>query len=249
MGTPAGPTSPACCDAWAALPLLFQPGTEWNYARVHRRARAASSRWSAGAPLDEFCAERILEPLGMHDTAFCVAGGRADGSPRCTRPTPDGRASRNDALGGSAPRRPTCLLGGGGLVSTAADYHALREMLRGGGELDGVRLLGPRTVDYMATQPPAGRRRPEQFGRPLFAETAFDGVGFGLGVLGRASTRSRQGARLASASSPGAARPAPRSGSTRSRTSACVFITQLLPSSTHPMRSQLRSLVYQALVD
>ena len=86
-----------------------------------------------------------------------------------------------DALG---PRRlspPAALSGGGGLVGTAADYHRFVEMLRRGGEFEGVRLLGSRTVDYMTTNHLPGGVDLEEFGRPLFSETTFDGTGFGLG--------------------------------------------------------------------
>src|SRR5205085_1846405 len=81
-----------------------------------------------------------------------------------------------------ARKPPEYFSGGGGLVSTAADYHRFAQMLAGGGELDGVRLLGPRTVRYMASNHLPGGVDLEAFGRPLFSETTFDGIGFGLGV-------------------------------------------------------------------
>ena len=112
-----------------------------------------------------------------------------------------------------------------------------------------MRLLGTRTVRYMARNHLPGGADLEAFGRPLFAETTFDGVGFGLGFsvvddpvankvlsIGRRVRLGRRGQHR-------------RSGSTRPRTSPCVFLTQLLPSSTHPIRPQLKQLVYQALVD
>ena len=83
--------------------------------------------------------------------------------------------------GGSFDRPPTMLGGGGGLVGTAHDYLRFAHMLLGRGELDGVRLLGSRTVDYMTRNHLPGNADLEAFGRPLFAETTFDGVGFGLG--------------------------------------------------------------------
>ena len=87
-----------------------------------------------------------------------------------------------DALGNAALSPPACLAGGGGLVSTLADYHRFAQMLLGEGSVDGVRLLGPRTVRYMASNHLPGNQDLSEFGRPLFAETTFDGVGFGLGV-------------------------------------------------------------------
>jgi CubicO group peptidase (beta-lactamase class C family) len=140
------------------------------------------------------------------------------------------------------------LSGGGGLVGTAADYFRFIEMLRGGGALDGVRLLGSRTVDYMTRNHLPGGADLEEFGRPLFAETTFDGTGFGLGfavvddpvkgkVLGTAGSYLWGGA----ASTAFWVDPVEEI--------TALFLTQLLPSSTHPIRSQLNQLVYQALVD
>ena len=97
-------------------------------------------------------------------------------------PAPGTRlATRMDAMGDAAKTKPDFLSGGGGLVSSAGDYHRFATMLLNGGELDGVRLLGTRTVDYMSQNHLPGRADLEAFGRPLFAETSFAGVGFGLG--------------------------------------------------------------------
>ncbi len=153
-----------------------------------------------------------------------------------------------DAWGTAILSPPTMLSGGGGLVSTAADYHRFTQMLRNRGELDGVRLLSPRTVDYMARNHLPGGADLETMGRPLFAETTFDGVGFGLGfsvVLDPAANKVL--------SSPGeyawggAASTAFWVDPVEDLTA--LFFTQLLPSSTYPIRTQLKQLVYQALVD
>ena len=89
---------------------------------------------------------------------------------------------RFDAMGDAAKKHAACTLGGGGLVGTTADYLRFAAMLAGRGELDGVRLLAPSTVDYMATNHLPGGADLTAFGRPLFTETTFDGIGFGLGV-------------------------------------------------------------------
>jgi CubicO group peptidase (beta-lactamase class C family) len=153
-----------------------------------------------------------------------------------------------DAMGDLAKEQPVCLSGGGGLVSTAADYHRFTQMLLGEGELDGTRLLGPRTLEYMTENHLPGGADLEQVGRPLFAETTFDGVGFGLGfsvvmnpvankVLGSAGEFAWGGA----ASTAFWVDPV--------EDITCLFLTQLLPSSTHPIRSELKRFVYQALID
>jgi CubicO group peptidase (beta-lactamase class C family) len=143
---------------------------------------------------------------------------------------------------------PTWLGGGGGLVSTAADYHRFTRMLLGRGEVDGVRILGSRTVDYMARNHLPGGADLEQVGRPLFAEMPFHGVGFGLGFAVVVDP-----VRYRTVSSPGEISWGGAASTAFwvdpvERVSA-MFFTQLLPSSAHPIRTQLRALVYQALVD
>jgi CubicO group peptidase (beta-lactamase class C family) len=151
-------------------------------------------------------------------------------------------------MGRAALKPPAVLSGGGGLVSTAHDYHRFTQFLLNRGELDGVRLLSGRTVDYMTRNHLPGGADLEAVGRPLFAETTFDGIGFGLGfavVLDPAANKVLSTA--GSYSWGGAASTAfwvdPAEGIT------ATFFTQLLPSSTHPIRTQLSQLVYQALVD
>ena len=144
--------------------------------------------------------------------------------------------------------KPTMLGGGGGLCGTAADYLRFAHMLLNRGELDGARILGSRTVDYMTRNHLPGGAELETFGRPLFAETEFAGMGFGLGfsieldsaehkVIGSAGSYAWGGA----ASTAFWVDPAEEI--------VVLFLTQLLPSSTYPIRSILQQLVYQALVD
>jgi CubicO group peptidase (beta-lactamase class C family) len=244
--TPAGPDLAACCEAWARMPLLFEPGTEWNYS-VASDVLGRVVEVVSGQSLDAFFAERIFAPLGMRETGFHVA--EADAGRLAALYTPDpatGRALRNDAMGTAALRPPDALCGGGGLVSTAADYHRFTQMLLGEGELDGVRLLGPRTVRFMARNHLPGDL--EAFGRPLFAETTFEGVGFGLGfsvvedpVVGRYPSSRGELAWGGAASTAFWVDPAEEL--------TVLFFTQLLPSSTYSIRPQLHQLVHQALLD
>ncbi|MEA2478174.1 MAG: hypothetical protein QOJ07_96 [Thermoleophilaceae bacterium] len=246
-GTPPGLDLAACCDAWAAMPLLFQPGSEWNYS-VSTDVLGRVVEVIAGAPLDEVFRERILGPLGMDDTAFHVPDDKQDRLAALYTANPStGEAVRLDLLGDAIRRPPDCLSGGGGLASTAADYRRFTTMLLRGGELDGVRLLGPRTLAYMTSNHLPGHADLEAFGRPLFAETTFDGVGFGLG--------------FSVVDDPVAVRypcsPGEFGWGGAASTAFWVdpvedvtveFFTQLLPSSTHPLRSQLHQVVAQALV-
>jgi CubicO group peptidase (beta-lactamase class C family) len=247
---PPGTDLAQACDIWAGLPLLFQPGTEWNYS-VSTDVLGRVVEVVSGQRLDEFFASRIFGPLGMTDTSFW-----ADDATRLaalyTRGR-DGRAARLDALGDAALSPPTMLSGGGGLVSTAADYDRFTQMLLNrpdspAGELDGVRLLGPRTVRYMARNHLPGNLDLKTFGRPLYAETPFLGVGFGLGF---AVTIDPVPGKIISSEGEltwgGAASTAFWIDPAEELTVS--FFTQLLPSSSYPIRSQLRQLVYQALVD
>jgi CubicO group peptidase (beta-lactamase class C family) len=237
----------ACCDEWAALPLLFQPGTEWNYS-VATDVLGRVVEVVSGQSLDRFFAERIFAPLGMRDTGFAVPEADAGRLAALYSPDPQtGRAVRNGALGNLALEPPTALSGGGGLVSSAADYHRFMQVLLNEGELDGVRLLGPRTVRYMASNHLPGGADLEAFGRPLFAETTFDGVGFGLGfsvvqdpVAGKSPGSVGEFAWGGAASTAFWIDPVERM--------TVLFLTQLLPSSTYPLRSQLHQLVHQALI-
>ncbi|MQA94894.1 MAG: serine hydrolase [Streptosporangiales bacterium] len=235
-----------CCDAWAAQPLLFEPGSEWNYS-VATDVLGRVVEVASGQSLADFFAQRILGPLKMTDTTFQVTGDDLNRLAALYVPDPQtGKILRNDAAGKGITREPRMHSGGGGLASTAGDYMRFARMLLGGGELDGVRLLGRRTVDYMATNHLPGGADLESFGRKLFAETRFDGVGFGLGVSVTVNPADYKTMTSVGEFSWGGA------ASTAfwidpSEDLAVVFLTQLLPSSTHPLRTQLRQLVYQAL--
>src|SRR3954467_958269 len=139
--TPPGMDLAGCCEAWAGMPLAFQPGAEWLYS-VATDVLGRVVEVVSGRSLDEFFAERIFAPLGMTDTAFSAA--EADHGRLAALYAPDprtGRAARFDVMGGAALTAPDALSGGGGLVSTAGDYLRFARMLLGGGEVDGVRLL------------------------------------------------------------------------------------------------------------
>ena len=247
---PPGVTLARAVDAWASVPLLFEPGAEWNYS-LATDVLGRVVEVLSGMPLDRFFAERILEPLGMTDTSFGIAArdpADADRLARLYAATPNRRLVPADAVGASFTRPATLFSGGGGLVSTAHDYHRFLLMLRGGGALDGVRVLGPRTVAAMTRNHLPGGADLEAFGRQLFAESAFDGIGFGLGfsvvldpAAGKVPSSAGELAWGGAASTAFYVDAAEDLG--------VLFLTQLLPSSAHPIRPQLRQLVAQALVD
>jgi CubicO group peptidase (beta-lactamase class C family) len=248
LGSPPDMDLAQACDLWASLPLLFQPGTSWNYS-VATDVLGRLVEVASGRSLDDFFAERIFGPLEMTDTRFFVEGDDAGRlAALCTPDRHTGRAVQNNAFGAAALHPPPYSSGGGGLVSSGADYQRFAEMLRRRGELDGARLLGPRTVDYMTQNHLPGGADIASFGTAINAEAPPVGIGFGLGfgitidpvatkVLSTRGEYSWGGA----ASTAFFVDPAEEL--------TAVFLTQLLPSSTHPLRSQLRQLVYQALVD
>ena len=250
IGTPPI-TLEAACDLWADIPLLFQPGAEWNYS-VSTDVLGRVVEVASGQPLDEFFATRIFGPLGMTGTGFYAPEPELPRLAALYGLGPQRKAVRLDALGQAVRKPPVLLGGGGGLVSTAADYHAFTQMLlpradSPAGEHKGVRLLSPRTVAYMGRNHLPGGVDLETFGRPLHAESPFRGVGFGLGfavvidpAAGKVVCSPGELAWGGAASTAFWLDPAEEL--------TVTFFTQLIPSSAHPIRSQLRQLVYQALL-
>jgi CubicO group peptidase (beta-lactamase class C family) len=243
---PPGTDLVTACRAWARLPLLFQPGTRWGYG-VATDVLGRLVEVVSGQRLDEFFAERIFAPLGMTDTRWWVHGDDVDRLAALYVPTPAGGVTRFDSLGGEALAEPTMLSGGGGLISSAADYHRLTQMLLGGGTFEGNRVLSPATVRFMTRNHLPGGGDLARLTTGGFAETILEGVGFGLGfavVLDPVPGRFP--------STPGAYH--------WGGVASTVFwvdpveeltvmqFAQLMPSSSYPLRPQLRQMVYSALV-
>jgi CubicO group peptidase (beta-lactamase class C family) len=243
----AGADAAEMCRRWAALPLLFQPGTEWNYS-VATDVLGRLVEVLAGKQLDEVFAERVFGPLGMTETSF---GLRPDDDPallaRLYGTAPGSNLTPLDAAGAAALSRPAFLSGGGGLVSTAGDYLRFVECLRRGGDAEGGRVLGPRTLAHMVRNHLPGGQDLETSGRPLYAETPLRGVGFGLGFsMVLDPVRYGVVANVGDHGWGGAASTAFYVDPVADLT--VTFYTQLMPSSTLPVRAYLRSLVHQALV-
>ena len=233
-------------EAAAAQPLVFQPGTRWNYSVSTDVLGRLVEIWS-GVPLDAFFADRIFGPLGMRDTGFQVPEGQGHrlASNYVRRTDGDGLALA-DPGGDSRFLEPAATLsGGGGLVSTAADYLRFMRMLRGRGVLEGARLLGRKSVELMTMNHLPGDL--VDMGRPRFAEMPFAGVGFGLGVsvlLDPAKARIL--------GSPGEYAWGGMASTTfwidPAEDLMVLLLTQLMPSSAYPIRRELRVLTYQALL-
>ncbi len=239
----------------ATLPLEFSPGEAWNYSVATDVLGYLVGKIS-GMSFDDFLKQRIFDPLGMVDTAFHVPQekiGRfcacyAVGTLGSKVISPRGPMLQDDPQASLYLKKPTFLSGGGGLVSTAADYMRFARMLLNGGELDGVRLLSPKTLALMtANHLPGGVDLP-RMSRSMFSEATYEGVGFGLGF---ATT-------IAPASTliPGSAGDFFWGGAASTffwvdpqEDLIGLFLTQLLPSSAYPVRRQLRTLVYSAITE
>ena len=232
-------------EAAAAQPLVFQPGTRWNYSVSTDVLGRLVEVWS-GVPLDTFFAERIFGPLGMRDTGFQVREGQDDRFASNYVQADDGGLALADPAGESRFLAPAVTLsGGGGLVSTATDYLRFLRILRCRGSLEGTRLLGRKSVELMTTNHLPGDLA--DMGRPRFAEMPFAGIGFGLGVSVMLDP-----ARARILGSPGEYAWGGMASTTfwvdPAEDLIVLLLTQLMPSSAYPIRRELRALTYQALL-
>ena len=235
-------------DSLSEIPLLFSPGDKWNYS-VSTDVCGYLVELISGQSLDTFFYENIFEPLGMGDTGFYVP------------PTEIHRFSANYLynLNGSPkllddPQRsnftkpPTFLSGGGGLVSTAADYLAFCRMILGGGELNQKRILARKTIELMSSNHLTGGVDLAEVASGRWSETSYQGIGFGLGF----SVVKDPSMTLV----PGSSGELAWGGMASTafwidplEDMAVVFMTQLVPSGTYNIRRELRTLVYSAIED
>lgn len=258
----------------AKAPLLAQPGTAWNYSVSTDVLGRLIEIWS-GQSLANFIEQAILQPLGMSDTGFYVKPSQQARFTHLYGPAAGGElgavsgrtvdsieAQLDEARRAQERLQPPIVLepanasifskapalesGGGGLVGTIDDFARFSQMLLNGGTFEGRRLLSRKTVEYMRCNHLPGNRDMAAMGQAVWSETSYEGVGFGLG--------------FAVVLDPVAARMITSPGEHHWGGAAStffwidpvedmlvVFLTQLYPSSTYPLRRELRSLVYQAL--
>ena len=233
-------------DDLARVPLEFSPGTAWNYS-VATDVLGYLVEKISGVAFADFLQQRILGPLGMVDTAFHVGDDKAARFAECYLQSPEGKLA--PLTTGRNFRLPTtCASGGGGLVSTAADYMRFCEMLRCGGALGEVRLLGPKTVALMRANHLPGGRDLADLSVSLFSEATYRGVGFGLGFamttdVARTGIAGSQGEYWWG----GAASTAFWIDPVEDL--SVVFLTQFMPSSLYPIRRELRTMINAAILD
>ena len=165
------------------LPLDFSPGTKWNYS-VSIDVMGYLVQKCSGMTFGEFLRTRLFEPLGMKDTAFSVPAAKMERFASCYMPKPGGGLRLQDDAGKSTYAEPPKLeSGGGGLVSTMADYMRFCRMMLGGGTLDGVQILSPKTVQMFSMNLlEGGKLLTDIVAAPsLFSEAGYSGVGFSIG--------------------------------------------------------------------
>lgn len=249
LAIPHGLTLETMCADLATRPLGFHPGTKWFYS-VSTDVCARLVEVISGKRFDDYLQATIFDPLGMVDTGFRVRDDqlhRFAASYRRSRRT--GIALLDDPESSSYREERSFLSGGGGLVSTTADYVRFVSMLTNGGELDGVRVLSRRTIELMATNHLPGGGVLSEFAQPgTYGETGFDGVGFGLTMAVSVGERETQSVGSRGDFYWGGA------ASTifwvdPTENLAVVFMTQLVPSGSFDFRGQLKSIVYGAIDD
>ncbi|WP_413630307.1 serine hydrolase domain-containing protein [Novosphingobium sp. KCTC 2891] len=232
----------------AKLPLEFAPATGWNYSVSTDVLGVIVARLS-GMSLGEFFQTRIFDPLGMSDTGFHCPPGKLHRLADAWTYIP-GKAPEllDKAETSNLARAPRFESGGGGLLSTLADYHRFAAALANGGGIDGVRLVSPKTLALMASNFLPGGADLTQMSSSLFSEANNAGTGFGLG-FGVTIDPAR-------ALVPGSVGEFFWGGifSTAFFVDPVekvhmVFMTQLYPSSAYPIRRQLKTLIYSALTD
>src|ERR1700678_594181 len=243
----------------AKIPLEFSPGEAWNYS-VSTDVIGYLIGQISGKPFEQFLQERIFDPLGMKDTGFFVSADKAHRFAACYSASPQGAMTfhatdrkggltlQDDPATSSFLSPPSFISGGGGLCSTSVDYLTFCRALLNGGELNGVRLIGPKTLALMTSNHlPGGRTLPE-LSRSLFSEATYHGIGFGLGV-----SVTLEPARTLI---PGSAGEYAWGGAATTsfwidpaEELIAIFMTQVLPSSAYPIRRELRTMVYAAITD
>lgn len=175
-------TNAEMADKLAKLALLYQPGTTWEYS-MSTDVLGRVVEVVSGMPLDKFIEERITKPLKMGDTGFEVG---VDKKARGARPMKEGPKNEVPAIP-EVTEKFNWRSGGGGMVSTAADYARFLQMFANGGQLDGVRLVSRKTIDLMTADalPPDIRMGADMFRFEALEPSARMGQGFGLGFAVR----------------------------------------------------------------
>ena len=232
----------------AKQPLLAHPGTAWNYS-VGLEVAGRVVEVVSGQSFRDFLKERIFDPLAMVDTDFYVPEEKLDRFAVNYAPTPEGGIVVFDDPEASAYRKPPKVeMGGSGLVATAGDYLRFAQMLANGGELDGVRILGPETVALMMDNHLGSAYGPSPMSSLNLDMGMSEGMGYGLG--GYSITDTGLTGLPASPGTYGWGGAASTDFLVDPEEDlVAIVLTQLLPTGTYPLRPTMEVLTYQAIVE
>jgi CubicO group peptidase (beta-lactamase class C family) len=240
----------AMIEHLSRLPLEFSPGTAWNYS-VSIDVMGYLVQKLSGMSFGEFLRKRLFEPLGMNDTGFWCPPEKIGRLASCYQPKPGGGLLlQDDADRSTYAAAPGLEWGGGGMVSTAHDYMRFCRMLLGGGTLDDVQILSPKTVALFSLNHLPGNKELADMAPPgLFSEAGYAGIGFSIGCgVNINVARTRLPGTLGEFFWGGAAATAfwvdPKEDL------AVVFMTQVIGSDARlTLRRDLRTLVYSAMTE
>ena len=247
-------------DDLAKIPLEFSPGEAWNYSVATDVVGYLVAQDQRQTVRDSFLKSGSWTHSGMNDTDFFVPKGQAHRPrgvlfrrpARRLQPLAADRKGtltlQDDPATSSFLSQPSFISGGGGLCSTVADYLTFCRALLNGGELDGVRLLGPKTLKLMTSNHLPGGVDLPAMSRSMFSEAAYNGIGFGLGFAVTMNP-----AQTLIAGSPGEFNWGGAATTSffidPAEELITIFMTQVLPSSAYPLRRELRTMVYAAVTD
>jgi CubicO group peptidase (beta-lactamase class C family) len=234
-------------DHLASIPLEFDPGSSWNYS-VSTDVLGVLIERISGQSLGDYSREHIFTPLGMSDTGFMVPASEVHRLPPAYGFDPKLKMKPVDRPGADSAWAHgfTFESGGGGLASTVADYHRFCRMLLNGGALDGVQIISPKTLELMTANHLPGGGDLTQHSKSLFSEAENAGIGFGLGFACNIDP--------AATMLPGSKGEFYWGGMYSTaflvdpvEDLIMIFMTQLMPSSTYPIRREIRTMMYSAL--
>lgn len=240
-------TSQSFIDTLAQIPLEFDPGTQWNYS-VSTDVLGILVERISGLSLPQYFQTHIFAPLGMTDTFFRVPADKAVRIPEGFAFDPEKKMKLFDKAGTESlwTKGWSFNSGGGGLASSVADYHRFCRMLLNGGALDGVQILSPKTIELMTANHIPGGQDLTQMSKSLFSEAEMAGIGFGLGF----ATTIDSAATLTPCSTGDFYWGGMYSTAffvDPVEDIIMIFMTQLMPSSTYPIRREIKTMIYSAL--
>ena len=240
-------TSQSFIDTLAQIPLEFDPGTQWNYSVATDIVGILVERIS-GQSLPDYFQTHIFAPLGMTDTFFTVPADKAPRIPEGFAFDPEKKMKLFDKAGAESAwtKGWSFNSGGGGLASSVSDYHRFCRMLLNGGALDGAQILSPKTIELMTANHIPGGQDLTQMSKSLFSEAEMAGIGFGLGF----ATTIDSAATLTPCSTGDFYWGGMYSTAffvDPVEDIIMIFMTQLMPSSTYPVRREIKTMIYSAL--